>query len=123
MRFVYFCHRFHEDSPTDDNYNGSIVILYKFGCKDCEAIYDNLRNTLQEHPDAKIYWLSSRSKDGKAFLDKYPTESVPTGFYIYKNQYRNVNYIQKPLNLKDSFNENGLNRLLELQQQDMKSFL
>lgn len=114
-----------EPKPKNDDYSGSIVILYKFGCKDCEAVYEDLCDELDKYSDRDVYWLSSRSKKGKAFLEKYPTEFVPTGFYIYKDKNSNVSYIQKPLcstdkdsKKTDVFDKNNLTRLFELQQEE-----
>ena len=106
------------ESELPDNLNGCIIIYYKFGCPDCEAVYDELKDKLSDKPN--VYWASSRSKQGKKLLEKYPVEKVPTGIYIYKNPEQNAtDFVQKQLYEKDENNntilqEDNLNRLLEL---------
>lgn len=115
-----------QDVPPIDELNGSIVILYKFGCKDCESVYFQIQNELKEHSDKEIYWLSSRSKQGQEFLKRYPVDFVPTGIYVYNDQNSMVTYTQKPLAITGTddnvvFNDTGWNRLLEIQNKDSNS--
>lgn len=111
-----------EDKLPDD-LTGCIIIYYKFGCPDCEAIYTELKEKLSDKPN--VYWIASRSIQGKKLLGSYPVEKVPTGVYIYKNPNKNAtSFVQKQLYEKDENNNtilvnDNLNRLLELQSNDM----
>lgn len=102
---------------TTDDYSGSIIILYRFGCEDCEKVYDNIQSWITAHPSANITWIASRSQKGQQFLAKYPVNYVPTGIYVFYNQNGTATYIQKRLNNHDTFDTSSLDRLYELQQQ------
>ena len=88
-----------EKSPVEDtlpeDINGSIVIYYRFGCTDCEAIYTDLSKTISDKDN--IYWVSTESDQGKKLMDAYPIDSVPSGIYIYNNKQNSNTYVQKPL--------------------------
>ena len=68
-----------EDTVPED-LSQKIIIYYRFGCKDCEATYDTLSKTLSAYSD--VYWIASRSPQGKKLLEQYPVDQVPTGIYI-----------------------------------------
>lgn len=107
-----------EDDLPDD-LSGSIILFYRFGCKDCEAVYEELAAYVAEKPN--VYWVSSRSKQGEALRKTYPIESVPTGIYIHADD--TDTYTKKTL---DNTDENGnvvldvdaINRLLYLQSEN-----
>lgn len=75
-----------KNSPKESKINpenvapGSIVIFYKYGCTDCEAIYKDLKTELNNISD--VYWVSSESTTGASLRESYPIEEVPTGVYI-----------------------------------------
>lgn len=77
------------NSPVEDNIDvdnisgGTIIIYYKFGCKDCEAIYKDLKTAINDIDD--VYWISTKSETGEALLEKYPVTEVPSGIYIRNN--------------------------------------
>lgn len=110
-------------SPIEDelpeNLEGAIVIFYKFDCPDCHAIYNDLKDAVSGHDN--IYWVSSRSEQGKALLANYPIPEVPYGVYFRTYTYGgNLNYTKKVLYCDDAngntvLNETNLNRLFELQ--------
>lgn len=88
-----------EKSPVEDilpeNINGSIIIYYRFGCTDCEAIYADLSKSISDKDN--IYWVSTESDQGKELMKSYPIDSVPSGIYIYNSKQNNNTYVQKPL--------------------------
>ena len=47
-----------------------MLIFFRFGCSDCEAVYQDLSLALQNKPD--IYWVSTMSNQGQDLLSKYP---------------------------------------------------
>lgn len=88
--------------PTD--IHGKIIIYFRFGCPDCSAVYPELSNRLSELTD--VYWISSRSPQGKELLKTYPVEEVPSILYVkydntystailYKKNADNVSYLDK----------------------------
>lgn len=108
-----------EDKLPEDT-SGCIILFYKFGCKDCEAIYNELLEYTKNKP--KIYWVSSRSEQGKALLENYPIESVPTGIYIHTNSDK-TRYTKKSLYYTSNsgdilLDKTAIDRLLYLQEQN-----
>lgn len=69
-----------ESLPASEG--GSIVILYKYGCPDCEAIYDDLTALIEDNELENIYFVSTRSTEGKALIEEGDIQYVPTGIYI-----------------------------------------
>lgn len=105
----------HKEDKLPDDLNDKIIIYYRFGCPDCEAIYNDL-NTYTTDNDLNVYYVSTRSNQGKKLLKQFPVKTVPTGIYIYKNSHGELTYIQKDLcNTDTSLNYNALNRLFFLQ--------
>lgn len=106
-----------QSDEIPDNLAGCILIFYQFGCKDCDAIYNDLCAGIEGYDN--IYWISAKSERGQALLELYPIESVPTGVYI-QNENGMTTYIKKVLY---DYDENGnavldtdnLDRLLYLQ--------
>lgn len=71
-----------EDTLPDDLHN-TCIIYYRFTCDDCEAIYDDLRTTFLGY--SNVYWISTRSPQGKALTEQYPVSQVPSAVYIDNN--------------------------------------
>lgn len=105
-----------ENSPVEDklpkDITNKIILYYRFGCGDCEAIYQNLNEKTKNNPN--VYWISTRSHQGKTLRDTYPVTEVPTGVYITNRQ----TGITKDLTIRTekgvTLNEQNLNYLLEL---------
>ena len=110
-------------SPVEDdlpsNLQQCIIIYYKFGCKDCEEIYIELQSSIEDAPN--IYWVSTRSNQGKKLRELYPIDAVPTGVYIYNDSTSSApHFIKKILYEYENteqihLNKTNLERLLELQ--------
>lgn len=62
--------------------NGAIVILYRYGCPDCEAIYDDLHKTIDELGLKDVYYVASSSKYGQELVEEGDIRYVPTGVYL-----------------------------------------
>lgn len=108
-----------EDKLPDD-IEGCIIIFYKFGCTDCGAIYEDLSAYTKDLEN--VYWISSRSEQGKALRVTYPIESVPTAIYIHVNSDDN-SYTKKALHADDNngntiLDTSAFERLLYLQEQN-----
>lgn len=108
-------------SKTPDNLSGSIIILYKFGCPDCEGIYPELKKKIEGKDN--IYFVPSGSKLGQKLVKDGKIEQVPTGVYIRKKALANSaaqnNIVLYTIdkNEKPILNEKALDRLLLLQKQ------
>lgn len=108
-----------KESKLPDNIEGAIIIYYRFDCPDCKAIYNDLSQAVADN--SNIYWISSRSETGKALLDKYPVDEVPTGIYIRHDTYNgNVTFTKYELATTDEdgniiLNKSAIDRLLYLQ--------
>ena len=68
-----------EDTLPEDK-NSKIILYYKFGCKDCEAIYQDLYLQTKDIPD--IYWIATRSEQGINLRKQYPVKNVPSGIAV-----------------------------------------
>lgn len=114
-------------TKKDIDLPGNIIIYYRFGCKDCEAVYDELNERIEQNNN--IYWVCTRSKLGKRLLQKYVVEEVPSGIIIQENncytQYILYNTIYvEPEREDDDYtiiDEEAFNRLLQLQQRIKES--
>lgn len=112
-------------SPTEDTLpetpNNCLIIFYKYGCEDCEAIYEDLSNALKQVD--RVYWVSSRSKQGQKLLQTYPVKVVPTGVYIYNDSTTaDPHYVKKVLYTHEKENtvlyEDNINRLIEIKERN-----
>ena len=108
-------------SKTPEDLTGSIVILYKFGCPDCEAIYPDLQKKLQGKDN--VYFVPSGSDLGQKLVKKGKIQEVPTGVYIRKKAIANGatqnNIVLYAIDKKGNpiLNEKALDRLFLLQKQ------
>lgn len=108
-------------SKTPDNLSGAIIILYKFGCPDCEGIYPELKTELQGKNN--IYFVPSGSKLGQKLIKTSGILEVPTGVYIRQKPLANGaaqnNMILYTVNKdgKPVLNKNALEHLLWLQEE------
>lgn len=110
------------DRSANPDQQGTILIYYRFGCGDCEAVYDDLKAEVEGKEN--IYWVASRQSEGQKLLQKYTVSEVPAGVIIQGDgmyvSHVLYNYVY------DGSNENGrvqldtyaLDRLLELQKRE-----
>lgn len=63
-----------ELSSTEDA-KGKVIIVYRFGCPDCEEAYDAIRAATDGRG---VLWVSSRSELGHALCERYDVEWVPS---------------------------------------------
>lgn len=69
-----------EDCFPTDTPKDAILIYYRFGCDDCELLYDSLQSAFKDIPN--VYWIDTRSKQGKQLRETYPVKNVPSGIAI-----------------------------------------
>ena len=116
-----------QNSPKEDivpkKLAGNIIIYYRFHCDDCEATYHDIKAEFEKN-GANVYWISSRSKQGKKLLESYPVEEVPTGIYIRKNNYNDaLEYTKRTLFTKTDdgkyqIDKDAITRLSLLQKEE-----
>lgn len=74
-----------QHSPKEDRLPKSIndvtVIYYRFGCNDCNELYEELSERFENLSD--VYWVATRSEQGKELREQYPVESVPSAIFIH----------------------------------------
>lgn len=66
--------------PNDRN--GDIVILYKYDCPDCEAIYDQLNDAIKDTGAKDVHFIASSSETGRELIKDGDIQTVPTGIYL-----------------------------------------
>lgn len=57
---------------------GKVVILYRFGCPDCEAAYDGIEEKVSRLSGGSVVWVSSRSAIGQDICSVYDVDWVPS---------------------------------------------
>lgn len=111
-----------QTSPKEDtlpnHLQNSLIIYYKFGCEDCEAIYTDLNTLLKGK--SNVYWISTRSKQGIELRKTYPVSKVPSGIYITD---RNAAIIKPLYQTKEShaiLHHENLTMLLNLYESNLE---
>lgn len=66
--------------PNDRN--GSIVILYKYDCPDCEAIYGQLDDAIRDTGAKDVHFVASSSETGRELIKEGDIPTAPTGIYL-----------------------------------------
>lgn len=62
--------------------NGSIVILYKYDCPDCEAIYGQLNDAIRDTDAKDVHFIASSSETGRELIEEGDIPTAPTGIYL-----------------------------------------
>lgn len=62
--------------------NGDIVILYKYDCPDCEAVYDQLNDAIQDTGAKDVHFIASSSETGRELIEEGDIPTAPTGIYL-----------------------------------------
>lgn len=78
--------RINNETPVNqtlpEERNGAIVVLYRYGCPDCEAIYNGLRNAIDELGLKDVYYVASSSEYGQKLVEEGDIRYVPAGVYL-----------------------------------------
>lgn len=82
-----------DQSDEAEQATNPTYVLYRFGCKDCAAVFDELNQwkLIQDN----TYWVSSRSDFGASLIEDFTINEVPAILYwnghayevIYPMQY------------------------------------
>lgn len=95
---------------------GDVIIVYKFGCSDCDAIYDDAKAYADEL-GANVKWVSSDSEFGKQFCSEHGIDWTPTGVYMLNTPIASTEIIQMHLDTTENdqtvLNESALRQLIE----------
>ena len=62
--------------------NGDIVILYKYNCPDCEAIYGQLDDAIRNTGAKDVHFVASSSETGRELIEEGDIPTAPTGIYL-----------------------------------------
>lgn len=62
--------------------NGDIVILYKYDCPDCEAIYKQLNDAIKDTGAKDVHFIASSSETGRELIEEGDIPTAPTGIYL-----------------------------------------
>ena len=73
------------------NQKGILVVVYKFGCPDCESVYEPI-NRILPHNNKNIYYVSSQSPYGKKLVKKTGLTNTPSLVYITKHDKKQPYY-------------------------------
>jgi len=83
-----------ELSPKEDHLppdmSGCILLYYKFGCHDCNALGTEIYDTLSAL--APTYRVATRSRTGRRMLEDYPVPEVPACVY-FKTDGTTLSYV------------------------------
>lgn len=79
-KIIYSVHHSPIEDILPDDTTNITVIYYRFGCDDCNKLYNQLSEKLEHVPD--IYWIATRSKQGIYLRETFPVETVPSAIYI-----------------------------------------
>lgn len=110
------------DSVPDDA-AGDIVILYKYGCPDCEAVYSDIEKAASDTGAKNVIYIASSTADGKRLVKDNDIKNVPTGIYIRREKLANgastahAELDTTDSNGKTSFDRTAFERLVLLQRQ------
>lgn len=114
-------HKSPEEDTLPSDIHGKIIIYYRFGCPDCSAVYPELSKKLNEYVD--VYWISSRSPQGKELLKSYPVEEVPSILYVKYDDTHSTAILYKKNEENESYLDNEtLEDFLKMVSYDRNSY-
>lgn len=109
-----------EDQVPED-LHGKLIVYYRFGCPDCSAVYPELTERLKELTD--VYWISTRSAQGKELIAKYPVDEVPSVLYVkYDGTYSTAIIYKKNEEKQSYLDKSTLEDFLTMVTYDRRSY-
>lgn len=102
------------ETPVPKDPTNSILIFYRFGCPDCAQTYATCKLYFADATD-KVYWVSSRSEQGKKLVKQYHITEVPSGVYVRKPQNGITYILYRTKNGKAVLDTDAAQTLLNLQ--------
>lgn len=112
---------FKESKLPEDNPGDKIIIYFRFGCHDCESIYQDLTLAMEDVPD--VHYISTRSDQGKRLMEKYPVDETPSLVYIYPDGEKFAVYKLYVIGLDGNahLNQEFIDRALELRSEQQEA--
>lgn len=111
---------FTESDNIPEDHDNMIIIFFKYGCPDCEAIHDELMEYINTH-DIDIHFVSTRSEMGQNLLKEYPVYEIPAAVYVKTDKNGKKIVMKETLCLKSdtiTLNTEGLSFLQSLQSEN-----
>lgn len=107
-----------ETPVREENLSNAILIFFKFGCSDCEAIHDDLQVALKNTPN--VYYISTRSTQGLELQKRFPIEETPSAVYVYPDGERFAKFV---LHTRDEhgkiiLNQDFIRQILQIREQE-----
>lgn len=98
---------------------GDLVILYKFGCPDCDAVYDDA-NALAAESGVTLKWVSTDTELGRELAEAHGIDWTPTGVYMLNDKIGDTEIIQMRIDKVEDdqtvLDTSALTNLIEYQQ-------
>lgn len=94
---------FKESKNLPDDLKGQIVIVFRYGCMDCDKIHDELFEYIDKNNIENIYFVSSESDQGKNIIYPYGEgntcliEKVPSIIYFSNHPQEEYDNYNQPL--------------------------
>lgn len=114
-------HRSPEEDTLPDDLHGKLIIYYRFGCPDCSAVYPELSKRLSEI--ANVYWISSRSPQGKQLLQSYPVDEVPSALYVKSDGTYSTIILYEKADKESYLDKQGLEDFLTMVAYDRTTYI
>lgn len=104
---------------ADSIEKGDLVVFYKFGCPDCDAVYDDA-NALAAESGVTLKWVSTDTDLGHEFAEKHGIDWTPTGVYVLNEKIGETEIIQAHIDKTEGdetvLDADALSNLIEYQQ-------
>ena len=85
-----------QSDELPEDLSGKVLIIFKYGCPDCEATYGNIYDDLVAS-GCEYYFVSSRSEIGMQLVTKYYVTEVPSGVYVSTGSGHNIGFMTESL--------------------------
>lgn len=104
---------------ADSIEKGDLVVFYKFGCPDCDAVYADA-DKLAAESGTTLKWVSTDTDLGHEFAEEHGIDWTPTGVYMLNEKIGETEIIQmridKTENGQTVLDADALSNLIEYQQ-------
>lgn len=104
---------------ADSIEKGDLVVFYKFGCPDCDAIYA-AADKLAAESGVTLKWVSTDTDLGREFAEAHSIDWTPTGVYVLNEKIGETEIIQTRIDKTEGdqtvLDVDALSNLIEYQQ-------
>lgn len=106
-------------TSADSIEQGDLVVFYKFGCPDCDAVYDDA-NALAAESGVTLKWVSTDTDLGREFAETHGIDWTPTGVYVLNSKIGDTEIVQMHIDKTEDdqtiLDADALTNLIEYQQ-------